>query len=406
MIIDYMKMALSNLLHRRLRSWLTLIGIFIGITAVVALVSLGQGLDYAITAEFLELGADKIFISAQSPVGNSAGQDTANQLGDRDLAAAERTLGVLRVVPYWQRSARISWGDAVGYYPVIGGSDNPVERKVLEDSFTLHIDQGRGLESGDSSKAIIGAQLVDPDVISDPMKIGDKITIDGTRFEVVGIYEPMGDPLADQSIYISDDAMREVFDVGDTYDMLIAQIDASADPEIVGEDLRRSLVSARGLNDGEEDFDIQTPKDLVDSFRQVFGIVQTVIIGIALIALLVGAVGIMNTMYTSVLERTKEIGIMKAIGAKNTAILTIFLVESGLLGLLGGLIGLLSGMALAKSVEVIGTLVLGTNLLKALFPWWLVVGSLAFAFILGVLSGILPARQASKQQAVDSLRYE
>jgi putative ABC transport system permease protein len=97
---------------------------------------------------------------------------------------------------------------------------------------------------------------------------------------------------------------------------------------------------------------------------------------------------------------------MKAIGAKNTAILTIFLVESGLLGLLGGLIGLLSGMALAKSVEVIGTLVLGTNLLKALFPWWLVVGSLAFAFILGVLSGILPARQASKQQAVDSLRYE
>ena len=406
MILDYMKMALSNLLHRRLRSWLTLIGIFIGITAVVALVSLGQGLDYAITAEFLELGADKIFISAQSPVGNSAGQDTANQLGDRDLAAAERTLGVLRVVPYWQRSARISWGDAVGYYPVIGGSDNPVERKVLEDSFTLHIDQGRGLESGDSSKAIIGAQLVDPDVISDPMKIGDKITIDGTRFEVVGIYEPMGDPLADQSIYISDDAMREVFDVGDTYDMLIAQIDASADPEIVGEDLRRSLVSARGLNDGEEDFDIQTPKDLVDSFRQVFGIVQTVIIGIALIALLVGAVGIMNTMYTSVLERTKEIGIMKAIGAKNTAILTIFLVESGLLGLLGGLIGLLSGMALAKSVEVIGTLVLGTNLLKALFPWWLVVGSLAFAFILGVLSGILPARQASKQQAVDSLRYE
>ncbi len=406
MIIDNLKMALSNLLHRRLRSWLTLIGIFIGITAVVALVSLGQGLQYALTAEFLELGADKIFISAQSPVGNSAGQDTQNQLGTRDFAAVERTQGVLRVVPYWQRSARIAWGDSVGYYPVIGGPDNPLDRKVLEDSFTLHLDQGRGMESGDSSKALIGAKLADPATLETPMKIGDKILVADKRFEIIGIYEAMGDPVADQSIYISDDAARDVFGIDDEYDMLLVQIQPNADPEIVGEELRRSLVSARGLNDGDEDFDIQTPKDLVDSFLAVFSIVNAVIIGIALISLVVGAVGIMNTMYTAVLERTKEIGIMKAIGATNSAILTIFLVESGLLGLLGGLIGLLSGMALAKSVEIIGKAVLNTTLLKAIFPWWLVVGSLAFAFILGVLSGILPARQASKQPAVDSLRYD
>ena len=406
MIRDYLKMALSNLLHRRLRSMLTLVGIFIGIMAVVGLVALGQGLDYAVTAKFLELGADKIVVTADSPFGNSAGQDTSNQLRDSDMSVIEGVPGVSRVTSYWLRSTRVDVADSVGYYPIIGAATDPAERKVVEDFWTLSVEEGRGFESGDDAKAIVGYELTNPDNVDEPMHLGQKILVNGTRFEVIGIYGKMGDPLADQAVYISDHAFDDIFDVGDTHDAIVIQIDQGVDPEVIAEDLRHTLLVERGLEDGEEDFSIQTPKDLVDSFRQVFNIITVVIVGIALISLVVGGVGIMNTMYTAVLERTQEIGIMKAIGATNAAILTIFIVESGLLGLLGGIIGLLTGMALAKTVEFVGTAVLGTNLLKAIFPWWLILGALLFAFILGVGSGVLPARQASKQQAVESLRYE
>ena len=406
MIRDYIKMAVSNLLHRRTRSWLTLIGIFIGIMAVVGLVSLGQGLDHALTSKFLELGADKILITADSPVGNSAGQETENQLRDRDLAEVERVPGVAKVASYWWRSAKVEVADSVAYYPIIGATDDQADRKVIEDFMTLSIGEGRGFEIGDDAKAVIGPKLADPSTAAEPIHIGQKIVVNGTRFEVIGVYEKTGDPVMDASVYISDSAIHEMFGIEDTHDALIIQTEPGTDPEIVAEDIRRQLLTARNLDYGEEDFSVQTPKDLVDTFRQVFSVVNAVIIGIALISLVVGGVGIMNTMYTAVLERTQEIGVMKAIGATNAAIIAIFIVESGLLGLFGGAIGLLSGMALAKTVEIVGTAVLGTNLLKAIFPWWLVAGALLFAFTLGVVSGILPARQASRQQAVESLRYE
>ena len=407
MIRDYVKMAASNLLHRRVRSWLTLVGIFIGITAVVALISLGQGLQYALTSEFLALGADKIIVSAKSPIGNAANQDTKNQLRDRDFKVIERTQGVSRTVGYWQRSSKITWSkDEVAYYSVIGAPGDPKDRQVLIDFFTLKLGEGREIKEGDSSKAVIGYELTNPAKLDRPMKIGDKILLNETTFEVVGVYKKMGDPVADSSVYVTDDAVKDLFNIDDQYDALVVQVERSADPEVVAEDLRRALRNERNLKEGDEDFDIQTPRDLIDSFNAIFNIVQFVLIGIAAISLVVGGIGIMNTMYTAVLERTKEIGIMKAIGAPNGAILTIFLIESGMLGLVGGAIGLLFGAGLAKATEYLGKTVLETTLLKAIFPWWLVVGALLFAFITGVGSGILPARRASKQQAVDSLRYE
>ena len=129
-------------------------------------------------------------------------------------------------------------------------------------------------------------------------------------------------------------------------------------------------------------------------------------VGIAAISLLVGGIGIMNTMYTSVLERTREIGTMKAVGAKNSDILFLFLFESGLLGLVGGAIGVGIGLGLGKTAEYIATVQLGTNLLQASTDSWLIFGALLFSFIIGALSGVLPAMQASKLKPVDALRYE
>jgi putative ABC transport system permease protein len=406
MMRDYTKLAWNNLTHRKTRSWLTLIGIFIGIAAVVALISLGQGLSEAVTSEFLKLGADKMQIS---PKGQEFGgsQQNNNDLRERDIKTIQQTNGVLHTVGFKFRSAKTTWGkDQVGFFSVIATSDDPVERQVVVDYFTLKLAEGRELKQGDRSKAVIGYQLTNPDTLEQPIKIGDKIQVNGTNFEVVGAYKQMGDPFADNAVYISEDGFDAVYGKQDKYDGIIVQSQPNADVNLVADDITQALRRERNLKEGDENFEVQTPQELVDSFQQVFGIVQAVIFGIAGISLIVGGIGIMNTMYTAVLERTKEIGLMKAIGATNNTIMLIFLIESGLLGLVGGLIGVLFGLGLAYLTAYIGKTVLDTLLLNAWFSWWLIIGALAFAFIVGVLSGVLPARAASKQQAVQSLRYE
>jgi putative ABC transport system permease protein len=402
---DFFKMALSNLLHRKTRSWLTLIGIFIGITAVVALVSLGQGLQYALTAEFLEMGADKMQVSVRTPFGlTDASLD--NSLRDSDRRVIEQTPGVLQTAVWLLKSGKMEWGDEIGFYPIIGQSTKEKEAKLLQDYMTMELAQGRQLRPGDNTKAIVGYELTNPDKLEVPMKVGDKVVVNGTTFEIIGRWEKMGDPVVDSALFISEDAFNDMFGSEDKYDGLIVQTQPGEDPEIVAERITQELRRERGLDEGDEDFDVQTPKELVDSFNTVFNIVQFVLIGIAAISLLIGGIGIMNTMYTAVLERTKEIGIMKAIGATNGTIMTLFLIESGFLGLLGGMIGLLTGIGLAKATQYVGRAVLNTDLLYALVPWWLIVGSLAFACITGILSGVLPAYRASRQKPVDSLRYE
>ena len=146
--------------------------------------------------------------------------------------------------------------------------------------------------------------------------------------------------------------------------------------------------------------------ELLPDYKGLRGDPSDNIVGIAGISLVVGGVGIMNAMFTAVLERTREIGVMKAIGARNDQILKLFLIESGMIGLIGGAIGIIIGIGLSKIVEFIGRNFLGTILLRAYFPWYLILGALAFAFIIGTISGLLPARSAARSSPVDALRYE
>ena len=236
--------------------------------------------------------------------------------------------------------------------------------------------------------------------------MGNKLKINGQSFEIVGILERTGDPGADRAIVASIEDVREILDIEDEFNYLVVRVSPSMDPEDAVEPLTRAMRRDRGLKEGKEDFQIETATQLIESFKNILVVVQMVLIGIACISLLVGGIGIMNTMYTSVLERTKEIGIMKAIGARNSDVLSIFLIESGLLGMAGGAIGVVIGASLSKFVEILGQQVLDTTLLKAQFPWYLIVGALVFSFVIGTLSGILPARQASHLKPVDALRYE
>jgi putative ABC transport system permease protein len=160
------------------------------------------------------------------------------------------------------------------------------------------------------------------------------------------------------------------------------------------------------VTDKTIDFTILTPEELLATFGIILNIITAFLAGIAAISLLVGSIGIANTMYTSVLERTKEIGTMKAIGARNSDIMLIFLIEAGLLGAIGGVMGILLGMGISKLIEFIVLNILGSNLLKVQFNIYLIVGSFAFSFLIGAFSGLFPARQASRLNPVDALRYE
>ena len=201
------------------------------------------------------------------------------------------------------------------------------------------------------------------------------------------------------------DAYAEVFESGDKLNFVIAQTALGEDPLLVGEDVEKELREDHRLDEGEEDFDIQTPEQFAETFGVILDIVQIVLIGIAGIALLVGGIGIMNTMYTTVLERTKEIGILKAIGAKNHNILLIFFIESGMVGLFGGSLGVGLGWGISTLGGRIATDA-GYQMLQPIFPLELVIGCLFFALFIGAISGLMPARQASKLLPVDALRYE
>ncbi|MFH0835592.1 MAG: FtsX-like permease family protein, partial [Candidatus Micrarchaeota archaeon] len=187
---------------------------------------------------------------------------------------------------------------------------------------------------------------------------------------------------------------------------IFVQVKAGQDPGAVAKEIEEELRDYRGVEEGSEDFSVSTSEQLMETFSMIFGVVQAVILGIAAISLLVGGIGIMNTMYTSVLERTKEIGIMKAIGARNGDILTIFLIESASLGLFGGIIGVLLGAGLSKIAEVMAIQATGSTYFVAAISTDLVVGALLFSTIIGSIAGLLPARQAAKMKPVDALRYE
>lgn len=400
--LQALKLGTRNLQRRRLRVLLTLLGIFIGIAAVVSLVSVSEGLKVAITEEFEKIGSDKLFISPETASSSQIGGVTT--LTDDDVDAIERVNGVKVAAGQVFEAANIEFRDEFKTGFVSSYPDEQDKQKLVQETNLLEIEEGRFVKKGDNLKVVIGNAFANQDVFERRMSLGDKVTIKEQDFKIIGILKA-ATPDVDRTFYVNDDFMRDLFDRQDEHDFISVQIQKGEEPIEIADVIERALRRERGLDKGDEDFVIQTPESILETLGTILNIVQAVLIGIAGISLVVGGIGIMNTMYTSVLERTQEIGIMKAIGAKNKDILLIFIIESGLLGLGGGILGIIIGAGIAKLIEIVAAQTLGTSLLVAVFPNYLIFGSLAFSFIVGIMSGILPARQASKLKVVDALRY-
>ena len=404
MIKDYFRIAFQALSRRGIRSWLTMIGIFIGIAAVVSLISLGSGLKLAVAQQFNILGAERIQIQAKGVGTGPPGTNVVNPLTDKDLKIIQRTNGIAVAAGRILRRASVEL-DRKKYTAFIGSSPKDAAQKAWIDQIgNVEIAQGRELKPRDKYKIVIGDRFHSDKKFGKNLNVGDKITLQGHEFEIVGVNKKQGAFTVDGLIIMNEEVMREIYNIPDEYSIIGAKASNLKDIDLDVERIKKELRKERNVKEGKEDFTVQTSVQSMQAISDVLDIVTILLSGIAAISLVVGGIGIMNTMYTSVLERQTDIGIMKAIGAKNSDIFKIFFLESGMLGLTGGLIGIILGFGIGKLVEFIAQTALGSNLLQASFSPQLLIGAALFSFVVGATAGTLPALGAARQNPVDALR--
>ena len=380
-----------------------MIGIIISIATIFVLISLSIGLQNAVEEQFRLLGSDKFFIQPKGQLG-AHGTGGAVELTLDDVKIVEKSKGVKEVLYMNVGNGKVEFEKQSRYFMVAGISLETMD--VYIETGSLKVEEGKMLEKGEKGKVMLGSYFKHNNLFKKPVRAGDKILINGKEFEVASILEPIGNPSDDQNVIMSFEDAQELFNIGDRVDAIVVQIKEGEDINLVAEDVGKKLRKSRGVTEKTQDFSISTPEELLKSFGTILNIITAFLSGIAAISLLVGGIGIMNTMYTSVVERTREIGVMKAIGARNKDIMLIFLIESGLLGLVGGILGVLLGMGAGKLVEFIALKSLGTDLLRVAFPAYLIIGCLGFAFLIGAVSGTFPAWKASKTNVIETLRYE
>lgn len=403
--IEFSGLASKHIRHNTLRTWLTMIGIFIGIATIVSLISLGQGLQDAITAQFSSVGSDRISFQNVQGFSGPPGTMAVRKLIDHDLDIMNSVMGFEVVYGMLLKVEPIKFKDQTRFGAIVSLPKEQRAADVFYKTGRYEPIDGRLLQARDRGKIVMGYDYASKEIFDRALRLGDKVSVRDKEFSIVGFLKRTGATYGEDIILMPEDDMKEALGIEDEWSMLLGQVQKGVDVTAVGEALKQKIRRDRDEDPWEDDFTVQTPEDILKTLGTVMLIVQAVLVGIASISLLVGGIGIMNTMYTSVLERTREIGIMKSIGARNSTILTLFLIESGMLGLVGGIIGVLLGIGFGMLVEFLGQLAYGSQLIQASFPFYLIFGALAFSFFIGAFAGAFPAIQASQLRPVDALRY-
>jgi putative ABC transport system permease protein len=398
--------ALSSIRAHGFRSFLTTLGIVIGVASVIAMVSIIQGLSYTIGQQFQGLGSNSVTVQSYTAL-EDALQGRRNRLTQEDYDLIRfRVEGIESITPIMY--------SATGQGQVRYGSQTATAQIFGTTYSFQHVAQyfsqyGRFLSDSDDDTrrrvAVIGDEVrEDLSLPDDP--VGEFVQINGEWLKVIGLLEPKGDILGqsqDNRVMIPYSTMASLQGSRREQDIQVMLTIADLeDLENMTQTITRLLRNAHDLDtDDDDDFRIQTAEQLQDTFNSILNNVTVVMGGIVGISLLVGGIGIMNIMLVSVTERTREIGICKAIGAKRHHILLQFLLEALVLCLLGGLVGLAIGYGLGA---LAASFIPGFP--SAHTPWWAVALALGFSALVGVVFGILPAAKAANLDPISSLRYE
>lgn len=402
---EYFQIAFKNLSSRRLRSYLTVIGIIIGVFLIVSLLSLSEGLKEAVMTQLRMYGANTLYIfpgsleDINSILGFFMGR---LEIEDRTLEKIKKIEEVEKVVPFDYRAEVVRYKNKaktvlIFAYPREEGQEifrNEAGWKLIEGEWPKK-----------KKKEVLVGRLVPIDIFPG-LKTGDKIYIKGKEFLVKGVLHSLGSKQDDSMIEMELEHFREITGLHGGCPFALVKISPTANQENLALKIKRVLQENQKRKVGGEELEFTVlTNERVSSIASSILLILQIFIGIfASIALLVGGIGIMNTMFTSVRERTREIGIMKAIGAKNSEILFIFLVEAGILGVIGGIGGTILGLLFAKGVEFYGQ-VHPIFYFKASINLKLIIFSILFSLGIGCLSGFLPAKRAASLRPTDALRY-
>lgn len=405
------KTALSGLRTNRSRSFLTILGIVIGITAIMLVVSLGAGAQALILGQVQGLGTNTIaVIPGREPSGPSdVAQVFSDSLRDKDITALLNRYNV----PHLASLMPVLFGAETGVYgantyhlTIFAASE------LIADVFDLHPTEGGFFDDGDvksrSDVVIIGSKVRD-ELFDGQDPLGEKVRIKGRTFRVIGILPKTGGGSLfnfDEAAIMPYTTARDyVFGIK-YYHRFIIQADSNKNVEITAADVRTTLRQSHGIEDSaKDDFFVSTQEDLANRLSTITTSLTWFLIAMASISLFVAGIGIMNIMLVSVTERTREIGLRKALGATDRDILSQFLYEAVFLTAIGGLIGIVLGTGLSFLISIALSKGLGVNW-KFVFPLSGVFLGLVVSTLVGLIFGGYPARQASKKSPIEALRYE
>ncbi len=400
-ISEISKLAFKSLFRNKTRSILTMLGIIIGVASVILLVSIGQGLQKYITEQFEQLGANLVVVvpgRVAREGGNAFAGGPPNFGGSKltleDADKVARISGPIESVGSGIESpSSVSYQGESRYTTVAGMSSEYMKIRNLD------VSEGRTITNSDvragRNVVILGTTVIE-DLFGQRQAIGKDVTIGGQKFEVIGVLKSIGS--GGLGVDVNDFALIPITSAQKVFGMkTIMVIGVKAETK---EDIPQviSLVKKELLKKySDDDFSVVDQSSLVESINQILGVVTVALGGIAAISLIVGGVGIMNIMLVSVTERTREIGLRKAVGAKPNDILYQFIIEAVALSLSGGIIGVLIGG--------LGAVIIN-QFISTSISFWSVILAFGVSAAVGIIFGVAPAARAAKLNPIEALKYE
>ncbi len=414
-IIESFFIAMRSLTANKLRSSLTMLGVIIGVGSVITLMSVGRGAEASITSSITDMGTNLIYLTSKTP-GVEGMMSMANPTYSFTLAdaeeIAERIPGVMAVAPVIEN-----------YVEVATASDSTlgiVEATTPEFEQTLNYPTAEGQfitarHVAARDMVVVLGDTVARELFGDASSVGKKVKINGRQFSVIGELEKKGGQMMgvsmDSVIVVPITTYQSRLFPGrtvrgeDAIQQLAVQIESTDVAAIVSADITKLLMQRHRITEeGKEDFLIMTQEQMLGMVQQVTGILTIVLGAIASISLVVGSIGIMNIMLVSVTERTREIGIRKAVGAKRRDILLQFLLEAAMLSLSGGIIGIIGGWAVSWLISTFSEAA-GFAIQSAVTADIVLLAIFVSVFI-GLVSGVYPAMSAARLNPIDALHYE
>ena len=400
--LELVRLAIARLGSARLRAALTMLGIIIGVASVIALVAVAQGATGGITDRLQGLGTNLLTINpgATFTAGTRGAAGSATTLTVEDASALTSLSGVAAVAPQSSTSALVVAGAQNTTTTIVGTTPEFLGVRAYEmwqGSFLTPIEVAHGLRV-----AVVGSDTADTLGLG-PSAIGSQILIGGLPFEVIGILQPKGSAGAfsqDDQVLVPIAAVQKYFTGSDSVRTIGVSVDAAENVDLVSAEITSELRSRHGLGVADtDDFSISSQAQLLSTVSSVTGILTLLLAGIASISLVVGGIGIMNIMLVSVRERTREIGIRKAVGAKRRDILFQFLIEALTLSVIGGLVGIAVGLAVSAAIDIAAGWSFTVNPVT-------IALAVGFSALVGIVFGVWPARQAAVLDPIAALHYE